>query len=313
MAHDKTPYGQESAEKAPDTGHDTHAPDGGKTSLGSSFIYTLNHTLACTYYDIPGPFIAAAFSTGIDRLKGKESTGPWWRKAKEKHDHAHGHGHGHDHDHDHAKGSLGGAFWDSTKHWIVGEMAGDFGAILPTVAIQHYAPGFMGMLRKGLEPVFGPVFRRSANRAARQQATAFGMQADEATIKARADDIYEHEMAHLPLAFVWTPISAAINIAVQKNVMGSDHSWGNLITSKAATASLATGTVFAVRSLAPTQVQKFETGMNDKIITPAMQRVGKLVGMDEERIRDALDNSESPKEWADRIRQEKEPASLVRR
>lgn len=267
------------------------------TSFGSSFIYMWNHTLACTYYDIPGPLIAAAFSTGLDKARGKTPDGPWWKKADSHHDHGHGHAHN--------SHSLSASFWGSTTHWIKGEMAGDFGAIVPALVIQHYAPEVLGALRKLLEPLLGPVFRRSANRAATQQATAFGLTADAEVIRVRADALYEHEMAHLPLAFVWTPLSAAINIGVQKCILRSPHSWGNLITSKAATSCLSTGTVFAVRSLAPTQVQKFEASMNEKMITPAVQTVGNMLGMDKEKIRQALDNNETAKEWAERIRKEK--------
>lgn len=282
---------------------ETHEHDEGKASLGSAFVYTLNHTLACTYYDIPGPFIAAGISTGWDILRGKHSehSGPWWKRAKT---HDHGHGHHHDHEHHHGQGhkSLSGAFWDSTKHWVVGEMAGDFGAIVPTVALQHYAPGAMKGLRKVLEPVMGPLFRKSAERAAGQQASAFGLEVDSEAVRTRANELYEHEMSHLPLAFVWTPISAAINLIVQKKFLHDSHSWGELLATKAMTAALATGTVFGVRSLFPTQIQNFETGVNQHVVSPVMQTVGQWVGMDGSGIKKALEDKETPKAWAERIR-----------
>lgn len=291
----------QNADAAAQSKKEAHAHNEGKTSLGSAFVYTLNHTLACTYYDIPGPFIAAGISTGWDIIRGKNQkhSGPWWKRAKS---HDHGHDPHHDHDHHHEPKSLSGAFWDSTKHWLVGEMAGDFGAILPTVAIQRYAPGAMEGLRNVLEPVMGPLFRKSAERAARQQATAFGLEADADAVQARADALYEHEMSHLPLAFVWTPISAAINLIVQKKFMHSEDSWGKLMATKAMTAAVATGTVFGVRSLFPTQIQNFETGVNQHVVSPAMQTVGQWVGMDRSSIKHALEDKETPKAWAERIR-----------
>lgn len=294
---------------------DSH--DKGKTSLGSAFVYTLNHTLACTYYDIPGPFIAAGISTGWDIMRGKhaEQNGPWWKRAKgHAHDHSH---HGHDHTHKHEKKSFFGAFWDSTKHWTVGEMAGDLGAIAPALALQQFAPGAMKGLRNALEPVMGPLFRKSAERAAKQQASAFGLEIDSKAVQLRANELYEHEMSHLPLAFVWTPISAAINLIVQKKFLHDSHSWGELLTTKAITATLATGTVFGVRSLFPTQIHSFETGVNQRVISPVMQTVGQWVGMDRYTIKKALENEEIPAAWAERVRneqvsQEKEEAPLRR-
>lgn len=270
-----------------------------KASFDSALLYTVNHTLACSFYDIPGPFISAAFAGGIEKLRNKPSEGPWWKKARDGHDH------GHSEEHIHTPDTLGSAFWHRTKHWAEAETIGDIGAIFPTVALQHYAPGFMEILRNGLEPVFGPVFRRSTNRAARRQAAAFGIATEQDAINARANRLYEHEMAHMPLAFVWTGLSAAINLTMQKKVLGSKDDWGTLLASKAGAAILATGTVFAVRSLAPTHVQKFEAGLNDKMIAPTVQTMGNLMGMDKEKIRHALENNETAKEWAERIRQEK--------
>ena len=279
----------------------------GKATLGSAFIYAVNHTLACTFYDIPVPFIAAAFSSGYDRMRGKSASQPWWKKVKDSHHHVH-----HDHDHQHDEpATFHSAFWDRSKHWIKGEMAGDFGAILPTLAIQHYAPWLMDGLRKGLEPVFGPVFRRSCHRAAKQQAAAFGVKANQEVINARANALYEHEMAHLPLAFIWTPLSATINVTLQKMVLQDRLSWGNLILSKAVASVMSAGTVFSVRSLAPTHVQKFEAGLNTNVLTPAAQWAGKLAGMDKETIRHALDNSETAEAWAERIRSMNPTRQLV--
>lgn len=290
---------------------EAHSHDEGKTSLGSAFVYTLNHTLACTYYDIPGPFIAAGISTGWDIAHGKrkERKGPWWKHAK-AHDHGHGHLHGHDHHHEHGTKSLSGAFWDSTKHWMVGEMAGDLGAIVPTLALQRYAPGMMNGLQKILEPVVGPLFRKSATRAAKQQAAAFGIEADSEAVKARAEALYEHEMSHLPLAFVWTPISATINLIVQKKFLHDSHSWGELLATKAMTAALATGTVFGVRSLFPTQIQNFEASVNRNVVSPAVQTVGQWVGMDSDGIRKALEDKETPKAWAERVGREQSAQKL---
>lgn len=283
---------------------EAHSHDEGKTSLGSAFVYTLNHTLACTYYDIPGPFIAAGISTGWDIMRGKrpEQNGPWWKRAK-----SHAHDHSHDHQHEHETKSFFGAFRDSTKHWVVGEMAGDFGAIVPAVALQHFAPDAMEGLRKTLEPVMGPLFRKSAERAAKQQATAFGLEIDNEAVQIRANELYEHEMSHLPLAFVWTPISAAINLIVQKKFLHDSHSWGELLATKAITATLATGTVFGVRSLFPTQIQNFETGVNQRVLSPVMQTVGQWVGMDRNNIRKALESEETPRAWAERVRNEQAP------
>lgn len=289
-------------------------------TFGSALLYTFNHTIACTVYDIPGPFITAGIATLFERLKGKRQEG-WLEKKRKHQERMHGHPHdGHHHTHDHhadnekPQGFLK-EFFQSVKHWTASEMIGDFGAIIPTVAVQHFAPGFMTTLRKGIEPVFGAYFMKSAERAAKQQTNAFGLNADPKKIEARAQAIYEHEMSHMPLAFLWTFFSSAFNLTFQKKVLKVDDSWGRLTAYKAGASVLSTGTVFAIRSLAPTKVHKFENAVNNNIVSPIVLGVGKTMGVDENKIKSSLDNGESAEEWATRIRAEnvKQSKTMMKR
>ena len=255
------------------TGKHTSPPfsatqESAKTELArmEDVAYTINHALACTATDFIDPFVGNATQQWLGR---RFSVGCG-------HDHGHFHGAAHgEHGHDHAHSHLG--------HWWLGELAGDFGSVPVTIAIQRHAPGLMGGIRNGLQTVAGGVFRKAAERSARRQATAFGMEADEETINARAEELYRHEMDHLPQAAVWTASSVILNVGIQKLTGNSAPLW-QLGVSKLAGVGLSSGLTVGLRAFAPTTAQKWDRFSSEKLYLPATKKIGKLFGVEESTV-----------------------------
>lgn len=243
--------------------------------------YTINHAIACSTTDFIDPFVGNATQKWLGR---RFSIGC-----------------GHDHDHFHDGSCHDGQGKGHLGHWWLGELAGDFGSVPVTIAIQRHAPGLMDGLRKGLEAVAGPVFRKSAERSARKQARAFGMEASEAEIQARAGEIYEHEMHHLPQAAVWTASSVVLNAGIQKLTGNTAPLW-QIGIGKLAGVSLSTGLTVSLRAAAPTTMQKIDRTASEKLYLPAAKKVGKLFGVEEAAIERVAEKERELKEqsWAER-------------
>lgn len=246
--------------------------------------YTINHAIACSATDFIDPFVGNATQKWLGR---RFSVGC---------------GHGHDHFHDatceashaHTHGNLG--------HWWLGELAGDFGSVPVTIAIQRHAPGLMQGIGKGMEAVAGGLFRKSAERTARKQAAAFGGQASEAEIQARAGEIYRHEIEHMPLAAVWTASSVAINVGIQK-LSGNTAPLWHIGAGKLAGVSLSTGLTLGLRAAAPGTMQAIDRSASEHVYLPVARKVGKWFGVEETAIEQAAEQEQQKKSWAQREEQ----------
>lgn len=216
--------------------------------------YTINHALACTATDVLSPYIGNFTQTYLGK-RMEVGCG---------HDHSHGHEHDHDHhDHSHATPPK-----SNLKHWWIGELVGDFGAVPLTVAVQRFSPGFMHGLRRVAEPVLAPLFRRGARRSARIWAVENGVSVNSAEARAQENSIYEREMSHLPQAFVWTFSSTALNIAAQR-VSGNKGELAHLIAGKLAGSATSAALVVGFRGLAPHQAYRFDRFTSRHIFEPA--------------------------------------------
>lgn len=274
---------------------DASALESAKTDLErmEDVAYTINHAIACSATDFIDPFVGNATQKWLGK---RFSIGCG-------HDHGHFQGsdcgtHDHAHDHDHGKSHLG--------HWWLGELAGDFGSVPVTVAIQRHAPGVMNGLRKGMEAVAGGIFRKSAERSARKQATAFGMEASEAEIQQRADALYEHEMKHLPQAAVWTASSVVLNVGIQKLTGNTAPLW-QVTAGKLSGVALSSGLMVGARALAPATAQKWDGYASEKLYLPATKKVSKLFGVDEKTVDSmvAKERAHDVKSWVARREEEK--------
>lgn len=259
--------------------------------------YTVNHAIACSATDFIDPFVGNATQKWLGK---RFSIGC-----------GHDHGHMHDgscasHSHEHNHSNLG--------HWWLGELAGDFGSVPVTVAIQRYAPGVMNGIRKGAEVIAAPLFRASATRAARREATAFGAIADEQAIANRADAIYEHEMKHLPQAIVWTASSVALNVGIQK-LSGNTAPLWQITAGKLTGVSFSTGLTLGVRALAPASVQKWDSLASEKVYLPVTKKVSKWFGVEEQSVERMAEKERAHKapEWAARIEKETQEKNAAER
>lgn len=234
--------------------------EAGKTDheRAEDLAYTLNHAIACSSTDM------------IDPLIGKyvqDKIGHWFRL-----------GCGHDHG-DSKNGSLG--------HWFLGEVAGDFGSVPLTIGMQRYAPGFMAAIRRSLEPMLGGIFHASAEKSALRWAVSNKVSTKSKAFHDRMDDLYEHQLDHLPQAVVWTLSSLGINTAVQR-MTGNSHSPITIAISKSAGIALTTVGVFGARLVAPKAMRNMDNWTSERIIIPATKFVSSRLGIESSAVENAI-------------------------
>lgn len=227
--------------------------------------YTINHAISCGITDLfIQPYAGAWLQT-----KAENGTLPSWLRwtthlveSHDAHDDAHAHG-----------------FWHNTKHWVLGEAAGDLGAVPLTILMQRQFPGMMHGIRSLLEPVMGSMFRSGANRSAQGWARQHGLAADAPETTIKASEIYEHEMSHLPQALMWNVFSFPINIAVQR-LSGSKASLGTLIAGKTFGAVVSNTMLIGGRAMIPDAAHRWDQWSSKHLILPTARIVGGMVGID---------------------------------
>lgn len=231
--------------------------------------YTINHAISCGITDMfIQPYAGAWIQT-----KAEKGTLPSWLRwvthifeSHDEHDHAHGHEHGH-------------GFWHNTKHWAVGEALGDIGAVPLTILVQRQLPQMMHGIRSLLEPVMGGMFRAGADRSAQAWALKNGLASDVQATKAKADEIYEHEVSHLPQALMWNVFSFPINIASQR-MMGNKAGLGTLVAGKTFGALVSNTMLIGGRAVVPEAAHRWDRWSSKHLIIPTSRIVGGMVGID---------------------------------
>ncbi|MBX9725752.1 MAG: hypothetical protein K2X09_00680 [Rickettsiales bacterium] len=242
--------------------------------------YTINHALSCGTTDVVlQPALAAAF--GINVGCGE-----------------HGHAHG--------KQQLTlKTFAHEAGHYLKGEIIGDFAAVPLTIGVQRFFPSFMHGLRTLFEPLLGWAFRGGANRTARHWGKEHGLAPDDAQVKAHADEMYEHEVSHLPQAVVWNMFAYPIGAVAQK-IGGHGRSYPEIFKSKLVGAAVSNGLLIGGRMVAPGAAQKWDAMTGDNIFLPVSKTVGKLFGVDEDAIERAAKKDKDRKApvWSTRVEDE---------
>lgn len=242
--------------------------------FASDLIYTLNHAIVCGTTDIIDPFIG----NWTEHKFGKRVSITFHNHD----DHDGGHGHEH-HDHHHKESAFG-----NLKEWIVGEAVGDVGAVPATLAMQYVAPSVMNGIRTLTEPVLGGLFWWASGRNARHWGYEHGFEPNSPEVQARREEIYEHEVSHLPHAFLWTGFAAAGNVMTQK-LMTPHRYVSDMIKGKAAGSIGTLVTVLALRTLAPKTVEKIDRFNSDNIAEPLTRRIGSWFGIDNETVSRVLE------------------------
>lgn len=161
---------------------------------------------------------------------------------------------------------------NNLKHWWIGEVVGDFGAVPVTIAVQRFFPSVMNAIRSIAEPVAAPLFNIGAKRSTRIWAEENNIARDAPEYKAHEKEVLNREMSHLPQAFMWTATSAAINIAAQR-ISGNRGELSHLIAGKLAGSSTSVALVLGFRSFAPHHAYRFDRFTSEHIFEPITQAV----------------------------------------
>ncbi len=226
--------------------------------------YTINHAVACTATDVVDPFIGNA----TQKYLGKRISI----------------GCGHDHS-------------SHLKEWVVGETAGDLGAVLATVGILRFAPGIMTGIEHVTTPLLGPLFHAGAVRATNAWAAEQHIDKASPEYKAHLEATYQYELRHLPQALSWTASSIAINLATQRMVGNTAPLW-HMATGKAIGAGISAGLLVAGRAVVPDAAHRWDQFTNDKLFAPTTSVIGRWLGIEKS----------APERWTEKLAEEKEAA-----
>ncbi len=306
-----------------------------KQQRAEDVAYTINHALSCGTTDVLlQPIIAAVFDKNIGCADpshadhngkhhdghghGHEHHGPGHEHHGPGHEH---HGPGHEHHgpgHEHhgpahktphpAKPKLTlKAFAHTAGHYLEGEVIGDVAAVPLTIGVQRFFPNFMHGIRKLTEPLFGWAFRAGANRTARHWAQEQGLANSAPEVKAHAEEIYQHEISHLPQAVVWNMFAYPIGAVAQLKRSGYDlDHLPRILKSKLVGALVSNSILIGGRMIAPGAAQKWDAAMGERVLLPVGKKVGKLFGVDEKTMELAANKGKryQAAAWATRVADE---------
>ncbi len=263
--------------------------------------YTINHAFACTAVDWFGQtqmMVALQKAFGVRNPKHIGCSNPF-------HKHEDGSSCGHDH-HDHHHGHKGMVASEHLKHikaleFTFGgaEVVGDFAGVIPTVLMQRYTPWAMDGIRPVLRTTLGPIFHWGAERSTNQWAKQHGIAQGSDEYKEHLNDIYEHEMHHLPQAAWWTAWSSVFNIGLQQPFyeymatpqIRQEFPLGTLhrrIMTKIGGASLSIGLVLGTRAIFPETAHHFTNWTEDHMVTPLTKIVTRGMGIDDKIVDEAI-------------------------
>ncbi len=181
--------------------------------------------------------------------------------------------------------------------WVLAEVIADAASVPATMAVQHFAPEVMEAIRKPLEMAFGGMYEKSAEKAATVWADKHHVRVGSEEFQEYKEAHYEKEMAHAPQAFMWSALSIAANVAIQKtvlpavsnNTLGNDKPTGKLVASNmfgtAITGLIANG----LRLAAPQTIDHIEHEIGEfaekKISRPATKIIGNSIGVDRDTVK----------------------------
>lgn len=283
------------------------------------FIYTLNHALTCLSITdlLVMPTVNGVLGTmfGSNTPKfGCAGHGDGHHHHHHHHDHDHDHGHHHEHSpwdelkapfrrlrdwvkSDAPLGEKLKSIGSNTRNWLISEAAGDVGAVVPTIALQRFAPGFMEGIRNAVEPVVGGWFKRGADKAAHQWADKHGLAYDSQECVDRAKELYEYEVRHLPQMAIWTLSSIGISWGTMK-MLSPKMGLGEFARTKIVGAGVTAGLVVGARAFSPNAAHGWDQGISKHVIVPTTKILGKPFGVENEDVDKFMrrhDDPEGPK------------------
>ena len=276
-----------------------------KEQLTEDAAYVTNHALSCAFTDtLIQPPVGAFVQTQVEHGKTPKWLA-WTKRIFEPPDHHNHTGHAH--------GPKSG-FLNNTRHWMLGEAAGDVGAIPLTILTQRAFPGLIRGLRTILEPIAGKFFHKGAKRDAEHWAKTQGISPESAEVQAHEHALYEREMRHLPLAVVWNAFSIPINLMTQK-LSGSKASLGTLAVGKTFGSLFSNLALIGGRAASPATFEKWDKFNSDHFIAPVTNAVLKPFDIDKDATARIVKEHTAPHKqdhsWVERSERDAESPQLT--
>jgi hypothetical protein len=264
-----------------------------RLEVAADFAYTLNHAIVCTLTDVVTDIpIGILVQNLLGKPEGEALSWSDFRLSKIGKE---------------MKDIFTGKHPEELVQWAAGEVGGDFGAVGVVTAINRFAPRAVDVIRKMAAPIASPIFKRSTSRAARKEFMAQGFDPNSPECTARAQEMFNVEMRHLPNALLWTVFSPIINLSVQKGLLKTIHrgdwdetgkirgKWENtsklshLALAKGIGATITSGLTLGIRNMSPKSMQKWDDKIASQVAGPIIERVSHLFGVDKEELKQHLD------------------------
>lgn len=253
-----------------------------------AFAYTLNHAIVCTATD----WIDIPVSLYIQNNLAKDA--PQFLKPFLKNFHI---GCGHHH---HEVSGI---------HISAAEAIGDFGSVPVVMGIKHFAPGLMKAIEHAAEPIVGVPFHKSAELWSKPWAKRHGYSYNSQEYDQHVDEIYNHEMEHLPQAILWTVSSIGLNAAAQRTIghfNGKQNPWSKILFAKSVGAGITSGMVIGARAAAPKPVRWIDKTTTEYVLTPIFRLTAKGFGIKESTIEKVIEEQQDKQDvtWQMRLKEE---------
>lgn len=231
----------------------------------ADIAYTINHAVSCATTDLLiVPTIAAAFG-----INGEQKQ-PITLKL----------------------------FTHEAAHYLKGEIIGDVSAVPLTIMVQRFFPAFMDMVGRIIDPVAKPLFHYGARNAAERWGKKHGFETTDTEIVDRAEQIYQHEIKHLPQAVVWNMFSFPLGVLGQK-LCGHTGSYGEVAKYKLLGTVISNVLLIGGRALFPDKAEKFDRLDGKYVIRPVTRAISGLVGIDRSVV-DKMDAKAEEEERRDK-------------
>lgn len=267
----------------------------GKSSRAKAedIAYTINHALACTTLDTLNTPVEVLTQKYLGR-KLSISICPGCLSGE----------------HEQGLHGVDEGYLKPAARWLAAEWAGDWLGVIPTVAMQRFAPGVMEQIGRGLTYVMGPIFRYGANRSAANWALEQGISPEGEAAKLRAQEIYRHEMKHLPQAAVWTVSSTALCLAGLR-LLGDTNTLAVNAASKLTGASVSIVGVLGTRAMFPQTARSWDSFTSRNLYLPLTKVFGSTIGVDSKDVDQMADKEHEFREgtrWKEMVEAEKKQA-----
>lgn len=165
--------------------------------------------------------------------------------------------------------------------WYIAELAGDYAAIPPTIAMQRHFPGVMASISKTVEPLFKKSLSKGAERSTKEWAERHGVSRDSEDYQKHFDKVYKYEITHVPQALVWAASATALNVGLQLAMDKEKTPVSHILAGKIGGAAFAAGITLAGRTVFPNKAEKLDNYISKHFVLPAgevEEKLEKLAG-----------------------------------